>query len=378
MKPSQRKIIFLTTSLAFGGAEVQACSLATSLKLRGWVVKIISMCTPTKVFEDKLDSDKIPLYSLDMTQGVCDFKALLHLVRVLKKERPTILHSHMVHANFMARIARIFVHVPILISTAHNIYEGGYERNLWYRYTDFLCDLTTQVSKEGLKRYLEQKMVSTKKAIFVPNGVNTSIFIKNVAVRERERTILNVNHCFVWLAVGRFDKAKDYPTMISAFACLCRNMKDRVLLIVGNGNMRMEMEEFAERLGINDKVRFLGIRKDTSNLMNAADAYVMSSAWEGMPMVLLEAASSSLPIVATDVGDNREIIKEGQTGFMVPPRKAEKLAEVMMIIEKLSVEDRLAMGQRARKFIEGNYSLERIVDKWEDLYQQLILKRHLP
>jgi len=370
---SSRKIIFLTTSLSLAGAQTQLVQLAIALKKRGLCVKIVSMLSLQSVFPE-LNEYGIPTYSLDMQRGKIDFSALFRLVKILRRDHFDILHCHMVHANLLGRIVRLFVPIPVVVSTAHNIYEGGWERNLWYRLTDFLCDMTTQVSNVGLKRYIELKMVNPKKAMFIPNGVNMEVFKRNTDIGNRERVILDIAHCFVWLAVGRLDKAKDYPNMINAFAIFCRNVSNSVLLIAGDGDLRSDIEMLVKKLDIMDKVRFLGLRQDIPNLMSAADAYVMSSAWEGMPCVLLEALACELPVVTTEVGGIREIIKEGETGFLVEPGHPERLASVMMEVAKLPVEKRLEMGQAGRRYVKEAYNLENIVDEWEELYLKLILK----
>lgn len=144
------------------------------------------------------------------------------------------------------------------------------------------------------------------------------------------------------------------------------------LFIVGQGSLRAETEELAKELGLAEAVRFLGVRNDIPQLMNAADAYVMSSAWEGMPMVLLEAAAVGLPVVATDVGGNREIVRDGYTGLLVPPRDHESLARAMVHLMSLPDAARRAMGQAARAYVEAHYGLERVVDQWEKLYRNCL------
>jgi len=369
-----KSIIFLITSLDFGGAEIQLIRLAAALKKRKWDVRIITMVLPDVSFLGLIHYD-IPIYSLNMVRRKVDVCALFRLAKILRKERPTILHSHMVHANFLARVVRLIAYVPVVVCTAHNIYEGNVIRDWWYWLTDCLCDMTTHVSKAGLRRYLDRGMVNPKKAMFIPNGVDTEVFQDNSEIRQQIRTALNAEHRFVWLAIGRFEEAKDYPNMINAFARVCDEKIDSILWIAGDGFLKSKIERLVGKLGINNKVRFLGIRQDIPNLMNAADAYVMSSAWEGMPMVLLEAASCSLPIVATSVGDNREIVKEGKTGFLVPFGNSKKLADAMVTVEKLPIEKRYEIGQAGRKFVEEAYSLEYIVDKWENLYRQLMPNR---
>jgi len=135
------------------------------------------------------------------------------------------------------------------------------------------------------------------------------------------------------------------------------------------------MEDLACELGLGERVRFLGIRQDVPSLMGAADACVMSSAWEGMANVLLEASATSLPIVATDVGGNREVVLHDKTGFILPSKDPNALAQAMLRLMNMPEEERQAMGKAAREHIEANFSLDQVVARWETLYRELLAKK---
>jgi glycosyltransferase involved in cell wall biosynthesis len=109
--------------------------------------------------------------------------------------------------------------------------------------------------------------------------------------------------------------------------------------------------------------------------MQAADAFVMSSAWEGMPIVLLEACASSLPIVVTDVGGSRELVLEGKSGHITPPHDPASLAGAMVSVMALPDADRLVMGERAREHVLGAFDIETVADRWEELYRSLLQVR---
>jgi glycosyltransferase involved in cell wall biosynthesis len=367
------RILFLLTSLAYGGAETQVVRLAIRLKLRGWEVAVASLMPPKAYVED-LEAAGIPVFSLNIRRKLPDPRPVLRLARIIRKWQPDVVHSHMVHANLLARIVRFLAPIPVLICSARSIDEGGRFREVLYRLTDPLCDLTTQVSHAGLERYVRVGAVPRHKIRYIPNGVDTERFKPNLEDRLKFRKELGVDG-FVWLAVGRFDPQKDYPTMLQAFARVVHKHSNTILLIAGDGPLRKTMENLARELGIEKRTKFLGIRRDIPQLMNAADAYVMSSSWEGMPNVLLEASATGLPIVATDVGGNREIVLDGVTGFLVPPRNPEALARAMLRIMDLSDEERKEMGKRARKHIEVKFNLDRVVDLWEILYYELLEKK---
>jgi len=373
------KVLFLVTGLAYGGAETQVVHLATRLKSRGWEVRVVSLMPP-KAYMEELEAAGIPVFSLGIRQKLPDPRPVLRLARLIRDWRPDIVHSHMVHANILARIVRPMVRAPVLVCTAHNIDERGRKgsgrlREFLYRLTDPLCDLTTQVSRAGLERYVRVGAVPAEKIRFIPNGVDTARFKPDQQTRLRLRQELGLEEAFVWLAVGRFDVQKDYPNMLRAFAQVVEKQSETFLLIAGDGPLRPAVEELARDLRLEEHVQFLGIRRDIPELMNAADAYLMSSIWEGMPMVLLEASASELPIVATDVGGNREVVLDGTTGFLVPPNDSEALAQAMLRLMSLSGEERRRMGKLARQHIEAHYSLNRVVDMWEALYKELLERK---
>jgi glycosyltransferase involved in cell wall biosynthesis len=283
----------------------------------------------------------------------------------------------MVHANLLGRVARLLVPVPVLISTAHNVNEGSRWREIAYRLTDPLCDLTTQVSQAGLERYVGVGAVPGNKIRFVPNGINSLEFSPNPQLRARLRGELGWEEQFIWLAVGRFADAKDYPNMMQAFARVHALRPEARLMIAGLGEQMKAIQQLAQTLGLDQAVRFLGLRKDVAALMNAADGYVMSSAWEGLPMVLLEAASTGLPMVATDVGGNREVVQEGQTGYLVPPGNPESLSAAMLRLMALPEVQRQRMGEAARAFVEQRYSLESVLIQWEIIYAEQLRRKGL-
>lgn len=365
------RVLFLITGLAYAGAETQVVRLATGLKAHGWEVRVVSMTLP-KGYVVELEAAGIPVASLGIQRKLPDPQPIFHLAQLIRSWQPDIVHSFMVHANLFARLVRPMSPIPVLICSARSTDEGGHLRELLYRFTDHLCDLTTQVSYAGLERYIQVGAVPRHKIRFLPNGIDTACFRPDHEARMRLREYLGVGDAFVWIAVGRFNILKDYPNMLIAFSHVIRTHPETLLIIVGDGSLRPAMEELVGNLGMKDRVRFLGIRRDIQELMNAADAYVMSSSVEGMANVLLEASATGLPIVATDVGGNPQVVRDGETGFLVPPKDPEALTGAMVRLMDISEEERRWMGEAGRQYAEDNYSLDRVVEMWEALYQELL------
>jgi glycosyltransferase involved in cell wall biosynthesis len=370
------RILFLSTSMGMGGADKQLQSAAQELRSRGHEVLIVSL-TSLGPMGLEAQSLGIPTESLEMRRGFPDPRGLFRLVQLARAWKPDILHSHMVHANLMARALRLLVPIPVMVATIHNIYEGG---PLWmaaYRLTNRLVDHMTIVSQAAADRFIGEGIVPREMLKVVPNGVDSDQFRVPAAARASLRRSLEVDGWFVWLAVGRFEIAKDYPNMLRAFVRIRERQPRAVLLLVGRGSLQAETEALAQELGLGNAVRFLGVRRDVPEIMSAADGYLMSSAWEGMPMVLLEAAAAGLPIVATRVGGNHEVVHEGETGFLVPPRDSEALGQAGLRLMELTEAQRRAMGERSRELIRAHYSLSRVAEQWEDLYREVSARKGL-
>lgn len=365
------KIIVLTTGLNIGGAEQQVVSLSKELKRRGWKVVVVSMIKPKHFVSILADSD-IPVLCLNMNPGKPSFRALWRWLRVIISEKPQVIHSHMIHANLLGRMSRIVSKKLIIISTAHNTNEGGGWRNLAYRFTDPAASLTTHVSFKGAKDYLRKGLVSKDRILTISNGIDTSLVKRDPIIREKLREDLGVSSGFVWMSIGRLVEAKNHLLLVEAFKRVNETDPSSKLILIGDGPLKTDIESKINRLNLSKHVIMLGSRTDAIDLLNAADGYVMSSAWEGFPISLLEAASMSLPIVSTNVGDIEEILKGSELNKLIPPNKCAILAKSMLEIMAYSPNVVEQVGKNNRLFVIDNFDISTTVDKWERIYLKLL------
>ena len=362
-------VVLLTTNLARGGAEAQVALLASVLRGRGWPVNVVSLLDPS-AFEPELTAAGIPVHSLGMRPGRASPIAVLRLASILRRLRPRVLHSHMFHANLLARLTRLILPVPRLIATLHSIAESRRDlaevgnRDRLYRLTDSLADMTVAISEAVARRHAAARAVSRRKLIVIPNGVDTTRFHPDASARARLRAELGIADDFLWLAAGRLIWKKDYGTLLGAMELLGAG----VLCIAGAGPLEPALREQARDLGT--RVRFLGARADVAALMNAADGLALSSSVEGMPMVLLEAAASGLPCVATRAGGADEVVVEGETGFLVPCGNPPALADAMARLADLPAASRASLGRAARERALARFDMHLLVERWEELYLQ--------
>lgn len=354
------RIDYIITGLDIGGAEFQVVALLERLAQRGHLVKLFSI-TPPRAFVERLESAGITVHSLDMTSGRQLPRSLWRLQKILRKDPPDILHGHMVHANILARLVRLFLPKLKIISTAHNTREGGKLRDWAYRLTNPLSKLNTTISEAATRRFTKEKVFSAKNTLTISNGIDTDKFHPDNAPRQQ-------SHPFRWLAVGRLMEQKDYPSMLIAFSLL----PDSKLLIAGQGPLLHQLQKQVAELDLQNRVEFLGVRHDIDELYRQVDGFVLSSAWEGYGLVVAEAMATELPVVVTDSGGPGEIVgHDGSAGLLVPIKNSKALADALAVVESMTPTSRYDMGKNARKKIQENFSLDQIVTQWEHIYAEL-------
>jgi len=359
------KIILIITGLGMGGAERQVCDLADEFSDQGHQVMLVSL---TGSAVNRPQSIAVKLVELEMAKNPFGFIKAYQSARSLINEfKPDVVHSHMVHANIFSRLLRLTTHIQKLVCTAHSTSEGGRGRILSYRFTDRLCDISTNVSQEAVDAFVQQGAVPAGRMVAMHNGIDSENFRYNSINRKRLRAELGLAvHTPLLLAVGRLTTAKDYPNLLAAFSALPPIFDVAQLAIIGVGEDEENIKTRVIQQGLSNRVHFLGLRRDVNEWMSAADVFVLSSAWEGFGLVVAEAMACERVVVATDCGGVKEVV--GDAGFLVPPKNSEKLASAMIAALELSLEARAHFGYLARKRVEDNYSLSSVSERWLKIY----------
>jgi glycosyltransferase involved in cell wall biosynthesis len=361
-------ICFVIIGLDYAGAEIQLVEVIRRLRVRGWRLFVVSLLTPA-AFVRELSALGVHVVSLDLEKGApLDLQFLMRFLAVMRRIRPDVVHGHMVHSNLLARLAAFCLRIPVAVATVHSTDEGGRSRMWLYRLTEPWGSVTTSVSAAGREMHLATRASSPDRIVVLPNGIDQERFRPDPVGRARVRAELHADpDTFVWLSVTRFAPPKDPLTLLKAMA----HLPGRSLLwLVGQGEERGRSEALVQEVGLQERVRFLGVRTDIPDLLAAADAFVLSSRSEAMPITLLEAASAGLLCVASDVGAVRELVLDGKTGFVVPPADPDGLCSAMLRTEQLGYAGRASMGGQGREWVGERYGLDAIVDQWEALYYE--------
>ena len=373
----KRKIYFIIDTMGVGGAETQLLRIIPHLQKLDWEIQLVTLKEKNE-FKAELDSMRVPFRSLGFSGRL---STTLNQMRILASEinreagnKRVVIHSHIVSSNLFSRFLTLFLKKEIiLVNTIHNTNEGANWRYWLYKATRNRAHYVSAMSRAALDVHKKRKSSREDRLHLVYNGIDLSLFRYDEKVRERMRHEFALQDAFVWLAVGNLSPQKNFVNLLRAWKLAQKEEGiDARLYIVGEGVEKNMLEETIDEYGLKEDVRLLGRRNDVQDLMSMADGYVMSSDWEGFPMVLLAAAASELPIVATDVGGNSEIVLDGKNGYICPPKKPEALVQSMQKLMKKPSDTLRSMGRAGRFHVSNNFSVESIAAQWDDIYRTLI------
>jgi glycosyltransferase involved in cell wall biosynthesis len=225
------------------------------------------------------------------------------------------------------------------------------------------------VSEDARAVALDVERIDPHRLVVIRNGVDTTKVCPGDAARARDR--LGVPHDVLHVGcVARLSAEKDHATLLEAFALLRARVPETRLTLVGDGALRAELEETACRLELRDAVIFAGHTNDVAALLPSFDIFALASRTEGTSLTLLEAAAAGLPIVATAVGGNAEIVVDGESGLLVPAGAPSEFATALETVARRS--DRAAMGARGRVVVMERYDLAKMVAAYDTLYSEVL------
>lgn len=360
---SALRILHLLASFDIGGAELVALRLARAQKADGHLPLLVSFAAGPLL--DRIRSEK--LASFVMHKGARFDAALpVRLANLLRNERADVIHSHnpmgLVYAAPAAKLARV-----ASVHTKHGEAKDIPRRMMLLRAAARLVGGFVCVS-EQTRAYAEQTGEAPRRRLHViDNGIDTHLFRPSEERRTQLRKTLKLGeHVTVLGTVGRLSTVKNQALLLRAAAPLLDER--HALVIAGDGPERPALEQLAATLGCAGHVQFLGARSDVDAVLNALDVFVLSSDTEGLPLVLLEAMASELPVVSTDVGGIGAVL--GSRGSLVPKGDEAALLEAIAALCDDPTERR-RLGSLGRARVEADYSLASMHDAYMRLYGRL-------
>jgi glycosyltransferase involved in cell wall biosynthesis len=388
----RKKILHIITRLDMGGSAQN--TLQTCKKLSGKYETILvhglsyeSRMTDLekRIIEDDVEAAKaqgVKVIALPaMVRSIRplkDFRALISLVWLISKEKPDIVHTHSSKAGILGRLAAKIAGVPYIVHTPHgHVFYGHFgilasKIFLWVeRIFSKFTDRMVALSNGEKNDYVKLTVCPPEKLFKIHSGVDLKQFMQPNGNRVEKRRSLGLDQNGAVIGfVGWLLPIKGPAYLLKAMAHIWPDHPTASLVMVGKGELDVDLRAQALRMNANGKVKFLGWREDIDEIMPVFDLLVLPSLNEGMGRVLVEAMAAGKPVVASEVGGIPDLVKHGETGYLVRPADEKALANG---IKKLLNDPERAgqMGQRGKEYCR-QFSLEAMIEKLDDLYSELI------
>ena len=311
----------------------------------------------------------------DRSPGL-DFRLIFRLATKFREDKIEIVHTHNEAAHFYGCLAARLAGIRHVINTEHSRHylEGHWRRKLEKRFLALLTRKIVAVSEELQQASIELDGISPARLSVVLNGVDLDRFTSVSSIEKQEiRTRLNFKAVDkIIIIVARLNPIKNHEMLIRAFARLYVEQSKLRLVIVGDGELRSELETLVGQLNISHRVCFLGDRIDVPDLLRMSDVLVLCSHREGLPLILLEGMAAQIPIVVTPGANKSLIVEHRVTGYVCDATEEALADEIQLVLNELGTETVVTAG---RRLVEEKYSIEQTVNAYDTLYRQLRTKR---
>ncbi len=364
------KILYVITRAERGGAQMHVRDLIANLP-PGF--RAVVATGETGFLCDEAAKLGVPVRLLrELThpiRPIKDFRALLAIARLIRREAPDLVHAHTSKAGLLARLAARLTATPVVF-TAHawSFADGMPRLQRWISIplerlaAAAAAGKIITVSEANTAMAMRRSIANTGTLVRIWNGVPD---VSGRALPGKRRSL-------TLIMAARFAPPKDHLLLLRA---LVKVKGDWRLLLVGDGPTRSLVEKTALDLGLADRIEFLGLRGDIDELLTRADVFVLPSKWEGLPLSILEAMRAGLPVIATDVGGVAEAVTDGVTGYLTPPGDVVQLRDrIQQLIASPDLLPKMALSARRR--YEQDFRIETMVQKTVAVYRQLVAAKH--
>jgi glycosyltransferase involved in cell wall biosynthesis len=352
------KIAHIVDSMEVGGAETLVSQMCSLQREQGHYPRVYAIASLGPLGE-RMRADG---FTVEANLGRHLPDATRSFFRIFKESRPDVVHLHNPTPTVYASVAAKMASVPRIVSTRHSL-VGPPRRlivELKYAVAATCCDWVVGICDATANNMRSIHTVAPKKIVRIYNG---AVPVARVAKEQWPR-----KEGFTLVYVGRLEPVKNHALLLNAFCAALRSMPGLRLWMVGDGGERKALESLAAELGIDSHITFWGQQLDVAPFFSAADAFVMSSNSEGLPMSLLQAFSLGLPAIVTDVGGMAEVVRLAQAGLTVPASDPAGMTAAILQLAASDVE-RQRFSTNARDAFQVRFTLQAMVDAYMNLYR---------
>lgn len=361
MHENNIKVFHIIPCLDRGGAERVAIDLIINASpyAEGLLVSLKKPRSGGEILEKELLRHGKKLKVIGQRHQA-DIVALIKLYFFFRNEKPDVVHTHLFGGDLYGRLAARLARVPVVISTEHNfnITEGSF-RKLIKKITARLSSLIIAVSKGVADNTIRTEGALPSRTRVIYNGIKTKEF--NTHDGEFHNPL--VVGC-----LGRLSQQKNHQELVTALSLVNPNIK---CLIAGEGELKSDLLGQIEGLQLSSHVRLVGQQDDINKFFSEIDVFILPSLSEGLPLVLLEAGAAGLPVIASDISSNKEIIEHGKTGYLYNSGKPEELAEALVFMRE-NPDKAKVFGIALLAHVKKEFDVSLMVEKYEAVYKELL------
>lgn len=354
------RIVQIIPRFCLAGAETMCCLLSLALQKRGHEVTAISLYDYHSALTERLEAAGVRVICLHKKLGI-DLRMLPRIRHVLRMYKPDVIHTHLSTLLYALPASAFMRRKYRVIYTVHNLAHMDGKRRLRRLFRLFFHlnqAIPVALTKMIRSSIIEEYHFPEHAIPVVFNGID---FSRCIAV-----TNYNAHQPFIFLHIGRFTEVKNHMLLLEAFALVHAQWPDTRLKLVGDGKLMPAVRARVIEMGLKESVIFAGLLDNVYPELAQADAFVLPSAFEGMPMTLLEAMGTGLPIVATAVGGVPDMLRDGENALLTDV-SARSVADAMLRLRDASLREKL--GVNARREALARFSAERMAEGYEALYE---------
>ncbi|RMF69750.1 MAG: glycosyltransferase [Calditrichaeota bacterium] len=366
-------VLQLVEGMSWGGAESKLAELISHMDRERFNTIVCSLGMGDRI-QGRFETLGIPCINLTRRRRL-DPKLVLDVAKLIRREKIDVVMTTLFYADVVGALASaISPNKAVFSWETISAPEWLLRRRLLaYRFAMRFCDKVISVSRATARWLVEKRGLREEKVTVIPYGVNLQLFLPERNLELRKQLGLPETSLVVG-TVARLHPQKGHRYLIEAAGTIVARFPQARFVFVGDGDLRAELEAQVRARNLGENVLFLGFRSDVKDLLRTFDVFVLPSLYEGLPNVVLEAMATALPVVATSVDGTIELVQDGETGFLVPPEDPNALADKIGLL--LSDEAlRNEMGRKGRARVEREYSLEKQVSSFQELYEQYVNSR---
>lgn len=364
----KKRLLQITHDLDLGGLQQVVVNLCRCINREEYEIRVL--CLREKgMYTDQLEEINVPVDLIKQEQGT-DYLSFMKVARYLKEHQIDIIHTHNTQPLIDGTLGSIFSGRRCHI--IHTDHARNFPDKMRYmlaeHFMSYYVNKMVGVSRHTTQNLIKYEKIPQRKTCTIENGIYGDIYKKNIN-RDAKLDELNIEkNAFVIGSAGRFSEQKGLKYLIQAMPGIIKKISNVHLILAGDGELRSDLEDLATKLEVSSKVSFIGSRKDMPEILKIFDVFILPSLWEGLPMIILEAMATMLPIIASDVGGISRAVKDKETGILIQPGSVYDIEkQLVYLYNNKEFMERIA--NNAVRYFDQEFEARTMAKEYEKLYE---------